>query len=332
MKIKDIWLEQESDPVFSAGLMLKGFGGTFLPQVFIGLISPGRCRCIAASISMAISIDLNHYLGLQDLEIELKADTKNTDRNYLIFKLTNPVHNDIFSVLCEDLISSIANVSNERTLVKELFNRFENWNTLFKRAPGDWLTPESQRGLYGELHFLREFLNANSEHYKTVNSWVGCEMQVRDFQTGGWAVEVKTTKGNNHQKVHINGERQLDTTNLDQLFLYHLSLEVLQQSGETLNAIILSICELLSADLVAFNRFKTKLMFSGYREEDSHHYDDSGYLIRDQSFYKVEGSFPRIQESDLRKGLGDIHYSIILSNCTDYITDSTTVFNTTTFS
>ena len=149
-------------------------------------------------------------------------------------------------------------------------------------------------------------------------SWIGPEKQVRDFQFGRWSVEVKTTHGNNHQKVQISSERQLDTANTDNLFLNHLSLETIQQSGETLNQIVDSVSELLSINLSASNQFRNKLIEAGFFDPHRQYYSDIGYFIRQDIYYKVENQFPRIEETDIRKGVGDVKYSIIVSQCNDY--------------
>ena len=152
------------------------------------------------------------------------------------------------------------------------------------------------------------------------------EKQVKDFQSGSWGVEVKTTHGNNHQKVLVSSERQLDTSNLDNLFLYHLSLETRQQSGETLNEIVDSICELLTEDVISLNRFKSKLLEAGYFDLHRQFYEDTGYYIRQDVFYKVEKEFPRIEERDIRNGVGDVKYSIIISQCLKFIKPKEEVF------
>jgi hypothetical protein len=145
-----------------------------------------------------------------------------------------------------------------------------------------------------------------------------------------WALEVKTTHGNNHQKVQISSERQLDTTHLDKLFLYHLSLEKIQESGETLNQIIASINNILNADTIALNRFKSKLYEAGYFEQHYTLYDSIGYFIRQDNFYIVENEFPRIQENEIRSGVGDVKYSIIISQCEAFIQTEQSVFETLT--
>ena len=327
MKIKEMWEELESDKTFSSGTLLRGFGKDFLPDVFIALNSAEKYRCLAASVNVDLNVELTAYTGLEDLEIVFIPQPGRAGRKLLLFKLLNSLHHDIFSILCEDLISSISNIDSEATLVRSLLNRFENWNMLFKKGPGDWLSQESQRGLYGELYFLRKLLNLENNYIAAVNTWVGCENQVRDFQYGQWAVEVKTTKGNNHQKIHINGDRQLDTSHLKCLFLFHLSLEALQSAGETLQEIVISLKTILEMDAASLNRFNTKLLFAGYRDVEIEHYTEIGYLIRNESTFQVKNDFPRIEENELRAGIGDLSYTIIVSACQDYIVDLSEVFN-----
>jgi hypothetical protein len=190
------------------------------------------------------------------------------------------------------------------------------------------LKPEEQRGLFGELYFLRMFLQANNDFLSVVSTWTGPEKQLRDFQSASWAVEVKTTHGNNHQKVHISSERQLDTTNLENLFLYHISLEQQQNSGETLNDIVDSVTDILRAETIALNKFKSKIYEVGYFDLQRNLYETIGYHIRQDVFYKVKNDFPRIEENDIRIGVGDVKYSIILSQCTPFVISETEVFDT----
>jgi len=160
---------------------------------------------------------------------------------------------------------------------------------------------------------------------------VGAERQIRDFQFKSWSVEVKTTHGNNHQKVHISNERQLDTANLDDLFLFHLSLESRLHSGETLNEAVDSILLILEKDFSSLSRFKNKLLEAGYFENHRIHYSETGYFVRNEVFYKVENEFPRIEEDEIRNGVGDVKYSIIISQCSEYIRTEGQVFQKVIF-
>lgn len=330
-KINQIWEELENDRSFSHGLLLRRYSGAVMPDVFIALKSPKKIRCIAASVNNSVSINISSFSNLRDISVELMPDESKPEKNILLLKLLSIQHKDIFSVLCEDLMTSISLLTNETQLVKELLNRFEKWKSLFDRAAAQGLSSEEQRGLYGELFFLRKFLQKNLDFISVINPWGGSEKQIRDFQFGNWSVEVKTTHGNNHQKVYISSERQLDTTNLENLFLYHLSLEVRQHSGETLNDIIQSVSDLLSADFTSLNRFKNKLLEAGYFDQHRNLYEHAGYFIRQDVFYKVENNFPRIEEKDIRNGVGDVKYSIVISQCSDFIRTEQYVFQTLIF-
>ena len=325
-KINQIWEELENDKSFSKGLLLRRYSGAVLPDVYIAMQHPEKLLCICISISDLIEVNISSFSNLQEIQVDLFASPNHAGKNELVFKLLNFQHKDIFTVLCEDLITSIASETNEKKLVKEILNRFEKWKSLFNKIGLQGLTSEEQRGLFGELYFLRKYLQTNGNYIEVVNTWIGSEKQVRDFQCGTWAVEVKTTHGNNHQKVHISSERQLDIANLDDLYLYHISLEQMQNSGETLNAIIESVIEILKTDTLALNKFKNKIYEAGYFELQKDLYDTIGYFIRQNTFYKVEDDFPRIQENEIRTGVGDVKYSIILSQCLRFAQDETIVF------
>ncbi len=325
-KINQIWDELANDKSFAKGLLLRRYSGLVLPDVFVALLQPEKLLSIACSISDNIEINTSQFDNLQEIQIDIFPDPNQNGKNTLLFKLVNNQHRDIFSVLCEDLIFSITSVTNEKQLVKTILNRFEKWKSLFTRINSKGLMPDEQRGLFGELYFLRKFLQFNDNYKFVLNAWIGPSGGVRDFQMKTWALEVKTTHGNNHQKVQISSERQLDTTHLDKLFLYHLSLEKVQESGETLNQIIASIDNMLGVDVIAQNLFKIKLYEAGYFDQHFTFYETTGYFIRKGVFYIVEKEFPRIEENDIRSGVGDVKYSIIVSQCEAFTQNEQYVF------
>ena len=98
----------------------------------------------------------------------------------------------------------MSSIKEEKPLVKVLLHRFEKWKSLFENVASAGLTPEEQRGLYGELFFLRKWLNNTTNKRKCIEAWYGPEKSNQDFQHEDWALEVKTSSGNNHQKIHIN--------------------------------------------------------------------------------------------------------------------------------
>lgn len=327
-RIDQIWTELEGDLSGTSGLLFRRYSAVIQPDLFVALKVPEKVRCIATSVSNSVNIDLSGFTNLKDIQAEVIADPERPNRHILLFKLINAVHSDVFSALCEDLMLSIGNPYNQEDLIKSLLTRFFKWKSLFDKIHEPGLTQVEQHGLFAELFFLRKMLSSKDlTASEIVRFWVGPEKQIKDFQKGNIAIEVKCTTGSNHQRIHINGERQLDSSQLARLFLYHLSAEVRLNGGETLVTLICEIRSFLSEDVIALAQFNSKLMEAGYFEHHAHQYEATGYTIRNESYYNVSGNFPRLEEKDLRPGVGDVKYSIITSLCSEYMLTEEDVFN-----
>ena len=325
-KIDQIWEELDNDSSFKTGLIIRRYSSDILPEIYVALRAPEKLRCIAVYLGSVSEINLISLNKLRDIRIELIPDDSNVLKNILLISLINNLHKDIFSTLCEDLIKTVFSLKEEKTLVKVLLNRFEKWKSLFENVSSAGLSPEEQRGLFGELYFLRKWLINSVDKRKCVEAWYGPEKRNQDFQHNDWALEVKTAAGNNHQKIHISNERQLDTSNLKNLILFHLSIEVRAGSGEALISLVESLHNLLEDDAHAEITFAAKLLEAGYFTQHKYLYEAESYFIRQENFYKIEKEFPRIEEKDMRNGVGDVKYSVILTSCSDYLINENIVF------
>ncbi|CDN31926.1 hypothetical protein BN938_1846 [Mucinivorans hirudinis] len=283
---------------------------------------------IAISYSAKLEVNISQLNRLKDVSVYIQSDTSFEDSNLLIIKLSKSELLEIFAILCENLISAVSSITDQKRVIKKVLEQLEKWKALFDSFNSNGLSAAEQQGLYGELFLLRKFLNRGFPHHTTLSCWVGVDRALRDFQYRGWALEVKTTVTNNHQRLSISSERQLDENLLDYLYLYHLSVETSDGNGESLNQIITEISELINSDFVTFNLFNQKLMEVGYFEKDKGIYNNRHYKTRNENFYKIEGDFPRIKESELRDGIGDVKYSVIIDNCNEYLIPENTVFNT----
>lgn len=327
MKIDTIWNELENDNSFRSGILYKRYSSAILPDVYVALKAPEKLRCIATHISSEAIADVQTWNNFRDIKVEIIPDDRDANKSWLLILLLNQQHKDVFSVLCEDLINQISSITDEKILIKDLLNRLAKWQTLFEKLGLQGLTPEAQRGLYGELYFLRKFLTISTSKQYCISSWQVPSNTVQDFHYSNWAVEVKTTHGNNHQKIHISSERQLDDTIVPLIYLFHLSLDVRNNLGETLNQIVEEIETILKSDIAELNSFRLKLFEIGYFEIHKPLYESAGYNIRQESIYKVEGTFPRITENEIRHGVGDLKYSIIVADCLSYSRTETELYN-----
>ncbi len=324
-RILDIWSDIERSN--EIGLLKRLY--TNEPELRIYAISQnpeGHCG-IALSYSRDIKVDISPFSTLRDLQVAVQTDSSYVGNNLLIIQLQDSQNRDVFSVMCENMVESVLPLKSEKDAIRVILNQLEKWQTLFERMKGEGLSLSEQLGLFGELHFLQKCL-AHQDAHKALCVWVGTDKAIRDFQYEKWAVEVKTTAGNNHQRVSVSSERQLDETLLETLFLYHLSVEASKKNGESLVSKIDTIRNGLKGDVSALNLFNNKLIDVGYFEKHAYLYEEKSYLARNESYYHIEGDFPRIKEQDIRDGIGDVKYSIILSRCDKYLVAESTVLKT----
>lgn len=324
-RILEIWssIEQSNE----AGLLKRLYSSDSELHVYAIFQNPENHCGIALSYSKDIRVDISPFSNLRDLQVSIQTDSSFSQNNLLIIKLLYDQSRDVFAVMCENMVQSVLSLHSERDVVRAIINQLEKWQMLFEKLKGEGLTPAEQLGLYGELHFIQKYLARQDDVY-VLNSWVGTDREIRDFQYSNWALEVKTTSGNNHQKVGVSSERQLDETLLDNLYLFHLSVETSKMNGESLNAKVNAVREILQDNVSALNIFNNKLIDAGYFERHTHLYEERCYQIRDENYYKIDGDFPRIKENEIRSGVGDVKYSIILSQCNEYLVAENVVFST----
>ena len=291
---------------------------------------PDNLYGIAFSYDSSLTIPVDQFKSLKELGILQMPDTSFEHRNLLLIQLHHTDCLGVFATLCSDLTSTITRASSEKSALRIILNQLEKWRTLFDRGLAAGLSPSEQQGLYGELHLLSRMIRRDSSDMaETVGYWVGCEKAMRDFQGKDWGIEVKTIATNGSDRLTINGERQLDDTLLDRLFLYHLSVEVSRKNGQTLNRAIEDLRKTLGTDTIALHRFNTGLTHAGYFDEHAPMYQDRCYKIRKEQAYFVSGDFPRIMERDLRNGVSNVTYTINTSACEEYAVTDTELFKST---
>ena len=324
--ILELWklLEEEK----TVGLVKRLYSSDVPFHIYGTFQYPERYYGIAFTFSNDIRMDISSFDNLRELKVMLLTDTTFINTRLLIIQLVHPNSRDIFATLCENLIQSVFKLNSEQKISRTIINQLEKWKTLFEKNNSTGLTPAEQQGFYGELHFLQKFLaKSDANPCDVLHTWVGVDKAMRDFQGNRWAVEVKTTSTNNPQKVIVNGERQLDETMLENLYLSHFSVEISNGNGQTLCRKIASIRELFENDAPALSLFNAKLFEAGYLDKHEPFYQDRFYQVRNENFYKIENDFPRIKENELRGGVSDVKYSIILAMCDECLVSENQLFN-----
>lgn len=255
----------------------------------------------------------------QTFDVKTFPDAAYKNSTMLMVMLKTSGQNVAFSNLCASLVNKIEKASDEKEAVKMFVNQLEEWRQLF-RTYQQGLGEGAQIGLWGELNLLETILRSKNSMPQDViiDSWVGSQRSIQDFQGNGWAIEVKATKKNDDSSVEIHGDRQLDETQFNHLFLNRITLNVTLQNGISLPGKVDIIKSLISNNSLALTMFEMKLTQYGYLESMKSLYEGKTYQVRNNQYFRVEGDFPRIKEGESRNGVSNVKYDIDLNLAVPY--------------
>lgn len=316
-KVFDLWSILKAEK--NVGFVKRLYSVDSKVNVYCIYQYPDECYGIALSFPKSIKFNLAPFASVSEPIVEVYEDNSFVDSMLLCAKIKSSEKINEFSYLCENVIQNIIEEQTIAEAVRTFGNTLLRWKNLFEHTHGNGLSVDEQQGLYGELRFLKKCIeSALDSYYNIIHYYVGTNKALRDFQGKDWAVEVKTTSANNPQALIINGERQLDDSMISTLYLYHCSIEVSSQTGETLPDMVKCILELLKDDVAAQSLFKAKLFEAGYIDNQEYLYLNRHYQLRKDSFFLVKDKFPRIRESELREGVGNVTYSIYISSLESY--------------
>lgn len=314
MQIEDLWKALEADAAAgktgASGWLIRLAQPLAGCPLFVGLELASRRRAVLLRLPSASVPTRRHWprcKGLESLTVAVGGSA------HFGVALKEPRFADVFTALAEDLVRRVADTGDPVAQTRAFTGQLARWQK-FLSASFEGLSEESQRGLWGELHFLREHL-LPTFGAAAVNSWKGGERAHQDFQFESSAVEVKTTLAKQPQVVRITSERQLDDSACESLFLNVIALDVRDGSGETLPAMVASLRVKLAADTATREQFEDELLAIGYLDAHTVRYADRGYTVRAVSFFRVGPKFPSLVEADMPAGVGDANYALSVAAC-----------------
>ena len=322
MTVEELWneLEKSVSSLGSDEWLVRRVNPQSPCDVLLGIEGVSQQRGLllrVANSAISGSVEYPRSRGFATRDVSL-ANCPRTHTTLGVL-LTDPAFSDIFTRLVDDILQRLAETRDDSEAVVEMTNRLKIWQWFMERAGTEGLSQEAQRGLYGELLFLRDYLLKHLPPLSAVQAWVGPSGGNQDFQWARRACEAKTTVAKQHQKLWIANELQLDTRAVDVLWIYHLSLDVRRESGETLPDAIASIETAIAHHALARERFTAILLESGYHPIQARKYDTTGYSVRNTTFFHVGDGFPRITEDQLPNGVGDVRYSVSVAECQHFV-------------
>lgn len=230
----------------------------------------------------------------------------------LLFILRYESLEDIFSNLCWDLIT-YTRFSKEP--IKDLVNRFNDWQKLLQKLSTSVMSINAQKGLIGELLFLEYLIDKYSEQI-ALESWVGPDGCDQDFILDNSWAEIKTTAASS-DCIQISSLEQLDRNDCGQVVVYFIdTIDSANKNtitlGDVFERVFVKLTNQYLKDSLVCKTSKVGFNINKIEDYKKIHFKISGY-----NKYKVENSFPRLTKKNIPNGIVLANYSISLSsiNC-----------------
>ena len=225
---------------------------------------------------------------------------------------------EIFETLCRDVVEAgEAGADRDEALARAL-QRTHRWHHLLRGGKSNGLSVEEQRGLVGELAFLRELVSAFGPD-TAIEAWTGPTGSAKDFELIGSCVEVKARRVAAKPFVAISSEDQLADVEGSRLFLRVVNVaSAILPEGQSLHDHVRMTAEMFEEDGAAFEAWEEALYSTGYDPEND--YDGRRWLLGSTANFEVVNGFPRVF-SPLAQGVENVRYSISLDACEPFKVD-----------
>lgn len=254
----------------------------------------------------------DHKNNFSFKEIDLITHNLENDTEiYLLLK--NNTSLEIFNILCKDILGVTLKATPTKNTVEEIFLRLKKWENLLSKESKYIFSKEAEKGLFGELIVLKDFIIPKFGVEKGILSWSGPDFDKYDFIVEDLLIEVKTYTSNKGKKISISSPEQLHSLSLQTLYL--VAIEIIKyQEGKNIQNLIDEIKSLASDYLDLVNTFELKLINYGYIKElcenELEKYKDTSI-----EFYLIDDNFPRINLLNIPSGVINLKYTVDLLSC-----------------
>jgi len=258
------------------------------------LISDAEIGTVESSKSMAV-----------------KRGRRETDNRWtLTFELLRNEQQDVFVILCCDVIEYSRSAGNAKDALALVISRYKQWSRLLESQKSGLMDEQKRKGLIGELLFLRGLIAAISSPLAEVEGWVGADGADQDFVYADCWYEVKTT-GASATSVTISSFEQLDCSDEGELVIMRIDKTAPEKSGAfSLNELVQDICGKLEINSDALDLFQAKLSAYGYI--DLQEYSAQKYYFSGSQRYQVDESFPKLTRDNVLTQIVSVHYELNL--------------------
>lgn len=190
----------------------------------------------------------------------------------------------------------------------KVLRRYNAWLKLLDHKSNAVLGSNTQKGLIGELLFLKEQIENGMLPSVALEGWVGSEGADQDFVYADCWHEIKST-GASSSEISISSVEQLDRNDEGELVIYRIDKCAPDQPKSfTLYGLVHEVIELISRHGENPDELILKLGAAGYI--DMKEYDKQHFSVSSKQVYTVNESFPRIRRVDVPTEITNAVYQI----------------------
>lgn len=234
----------------------------------------------------------------------------------LSFELLRNEQQDVFAILCCDVIEHSRSADTEAEALKLVISRYKQWSKLLEAQHRGLMDEHSRKGLLGELLFLEQRIASGGPLFAVIQGWVGPDGADQDFIYPDSWFEIKST-GASAVSVTISSLEQLDCADEGELVIKRIDKAAPEKRGAfSLNDAVRRISSKLIGDVDALDLFRAKLIAYGYM--DLQEYSEKKYFCSSTQRYLVNESFPKLIKANVPAQVTAVHYEIDLPSLTGW--------------
>lgn len=237
----------------------------------------------------------------------------------LVLILKDAEQRELFATLCADVVRAAEAAAQADDALQRAIRRILRWHHMLRGGRSDLLSLEEQRGLVGELEFLRRLIDLIGP-YAAIEAWKGPSGSSKDFELDRRLVEVKARRGAAKPYVQISSEDQLADVDGCRLYLVVSAVDAaIKPSGKTLTDHVVELEKLYAeAEPDAYRLWELAIADSGFSFDDD--YSDRRWTVGKTIQFEVLEGFPRIIPP-LLPGVSGVRFSIALDACAPFAID-----------
>ena len=239
--------------------------------------------------------------------IDASCNQRKDGKYAISFTLMDRKQEDVFIIMAGDIIE-YSNVDTDDIALLKVLRRYNAWLKLLDHKCDAVLGSNTQKGLIGELLFLKEKIETGMLPSEALFGWDGPEGADQDFVYAECWYEIKST-GASSTEIFISSVEQLDRDDEGELVVYRIDKCAPDQPKSfTLYGLVHAIIDLISRLGENPDELVLKLGSAGYI--DMKEYDKQHFSMSSKQIYSVNNTFPKIRRKEIPNEIINMEYRI----------------------